>query len=242
MKSATKVLLILSGLGMTLGATAQDKIKPWMQWTVKDAEKILYDSGWGQTQTNSVISAQMDVQKVNLRVHFLSAKPIRQAILRIMELASPKASPEQIQEAWALVDRTFDKTIVVAVTYDGNDPGMIGPVFQALAGGVTATLKNNTYLEIKGGRRLFLQEYQPPSGDGLGAKFIFSRFFEDKTFIDPKADWVRFFARFPAPSLIAGTTWNPTSGASGQMEGSRPLTINVRFKIADFECNGVMVY
>src|SRR5438309_10151351 len=33
-----------------VSATAQ-KTKPWTEWSEKDAEKILNDSAWGQTQT-----------------------------------------------------------------------------------------------------------------------------------------------------------------------------------------------
>jgi hypothetical protein len=32
-------------------ATSAQKTKPWTEWSQKDAEKILNDSGWGQTQT-----------------------------------------------------------------------------------------------------------------------------------------------------------------------------------------------
>ena len=32
---------------------AQKKYKPWTEWTEKDAQKILDDSPWGQTQTDT---------------------------------------------------------------------------------------------------------------------------------------------------------------------------------------------
>ncbi|MDT7605258.1 MAG: hypothetical protein QOF61_3255, partial [Acidobacteriota bacterium] len=37
---------------LALSLSAQDKKeKPWTEWSKKDAEKILNDSPWGQTQT-----------------------------------------------------------------------------------------------------------------------------------------------------------------------------------------------
>ena len=46
-------LLIL----FSVSATAQ-KTKPWTEWSAKDAEKVLNDSGWGQTQTEGDTSSQ----------------------------------------------------------------------------------------------------------------------------------------------------------------------------------------
>lgn len=46
--------------------------------------------------------------------------------------------------------------------------------------GSTAKYKNNTFLEIKGGKRMFIQEYQTPRPDGFGARFIFQRIVDDK--------------------------------------------------------------
>ena len=34
-------------------ASAQKKHKPWMEWNDKDAQKMLDDSPWGQTQTDT---------------------------------------------------------------------------------------------------------------------------------------------------------------------------------------------
>ena len=33
--------------------TAQEKGKPWVEWSKKDAEKMLNDSPWAQTQTDT---------------------------------------------------------------------------------------------------------------------------------------------------------------------------------------------
>src|SRR6267154_1168044 len=47
-------LLAASALLLALtAATAQKKDKPWTDWSKKDAEKMLADSPWAQTQTDT---------------------------------------------------------------------------------------------------------------------------------------------------------------------------------------------
>jgi len=220
------------------------KDKPWTEWTAKDAQKILNDSGWGQTQTfmgaaemsAAPISNSAAVKGgltdatagVNYRVRFLSAKPIRQAFLRLVML-NPKATPEQNDQAHQFVDTKYDQVVVIAVSYDQDglpaDNRLMMPVFQAFSGGLTSTLKNNTYLDIKGGQRVFLQEYKPPSSDGLGARFIFPRIVNDKPILDPKSGEVRFYAEFPKP------------GGRDQQ-----VVLNLRFKVSDMMYDSVMEY
>ncbi|MFN0124701.1 MAG: hypothetical protein ACKV2V_29715, partial [Blastocatellia bacterium] len=38
---------------LTAGAIAQKKYKPWTEWSEKDAQKMLNDSPWGQTQADT---------------------------------------------------------------------------------------------------------------------------------------------------------------------------------------------
>jgi hypothetical protein len=241
MSTKKKSLLILLGLALAISVVAKDK--PWTQWTDKDAKKILNDSGWGQTQS-TVSTAEMNwsvapravdskgavdqATGVNYRIRFLSAKPIRQAFLRLVQL-DPKATPEQTEQAHKFVDAKYDNVVVIAVSYDQEglpkDSRFTMPVFQALSGGITSTLKNNTYLDIKGGQRVFLQEYKPPSGDGMGAIFIFPRIVNDKPILDPKSGEVRFYAEFPQ-----------LSGNNEQVK------LTMRFKVSDLMYDGVLEY
>jgi hypothetical protein len=62
------------------GAARQDgdwQSKPYQQWTMKDVEKVLYDSPWAQTQ-------QRNGQTYVLRLR--SAMPVRQGMLRLRQL------------------------------------------------------------------------------------------------------------------------------------------------------------
>jgi hypothetical protein len=84
-------------------------------------------------------------------------------------------------------------------------------------------LKNTTFLEIKGGKRIFLQEFQPATPDGLGARigarFIFQRLVDGKPFITPESEEIHFFS--------------PLSGT---------YKLDRRFKIKDMMYEGKLEY
>ncbi|MBZ5496709.1 MAG: hypothetical protein LAP85_09920 [Acidobacteriia bacterium] len=245
MKSKTMALLVLLGLALAIGVAAAQKNKPWTEWTMQDAEKILNQSGWGQTQTETDTTetyftpgarpidsrgAMNQATGVNYRIRFLSAKPIRQAFLRILELNPTKSTPQQTELMRQYVDRKFEKIVVIAVDYDqqglAKDGRFTQPVFQAFGVAITATMKNNTYLDIKGGKRVFLQEYQAPiPGEGLGAKFIFPRIVDDKPILDAKTGDVRFYAEFPK--------------AAGN---NQLIKLDMRFKVKDLMYEGILEF
>ena len=217
-----KVLFICSLLMLFAVSTSAQKTKPWTEWSEKDVEKILNDSGWGQTQTegdssssqstsNSAITAttaareggvrntkdaanvesveQKAVMSVRYYVRLLSAKPIRAAFVRMIELQG--APPERVAQLRPFVDRDFGDYIVVTISMDGDRKRM-GPVMQELIDGDPAVLKTTTYLERKDGKRVALMDYRAPIQDGLGAKFVFPRMVEGKPFIDANSGEIRF--------------------------------------------------
>lgn len=219
MKTIALVCLLLV---FACGTGVAQKAKPWTEWSEKDAEKILNDSAWGQTQTEetgsqstqmSAISSTTAAKErtvrdagaaassaqsgesrgpvtVHYRVRLLTAKPIRAAFVRMIELQG--ASAERMAELRPFVDRDFGDYIVVAISLDGNDRKRLTPVQQALMTAEAATLKESTYLERKDGTRVALSQYRAPGQDGLGAKFVFPRTLDGKPFIDPGSGEVRF--------------------------------------------------
>jgi len=235
MKKFAVVLLFI--LTLMPAAGAQKKIKPWTEWNEKDALKILDDSAWGQTQVDtdtsemfyspttqsgSGSSASRNTQgalnqatSINYHIRFLSAKPIRQAVARLMEAKNPQLAGN----LRAFVERGFDEVVVVAVTFDSKDGRFSGRAMQAFNSANTGLLKNNTYLETKGGKRIFLENYQAPIKDDLGAKFVFKRLVDGEPFIRPDSGEVRFYSEIPPG-----------------------IKLNMRFKIADMMYDGKLEY
>ena len=229
----------------------------WEGWSKVEAEKILNQSPWGQTQTETDTSemtyspttaggtgsigrsdasrarigdqqsrstnrvdrgATNQAISVDYRIRLLSAKPIRQAFMRVISLAQKNEDPELIAGLDAFVKRDFSDFIVVAVTVDATDQRFSGPVMQELAAVRTGTLKNRSYLERKDGQRIFLREYQPPISDGLGAKFIFARRLNEREFLNAESGTFRFYCELSQ------------------------LKLNVTFKLADMMYEGKLEY
>ena len=206
-------------------ATAQKKDKPWTDWSKKDAEKMLSDSPWAQTQTETdtsqmffsptgqpgagptseqravntdraITGATNQSVDVKFRVRFFSARPIRQALARLMELQQ-KSGPDIAEKLKAFAELKSTNSIIVTVTYESPDQRYSGVAMQAFNSAITATMKNNSYLERSDGKRLFLEEYVPPGKDGFGARFIFLRELDGQPFITANTGQVRFHAQYP---------------------------------------------
>jgi len=226
-RTATNLLAALALLLTMISVPAQEKDKAWSTWSKKDAEKMLENSPWAQTQTDTDTSQMFysptsdprlgardtsttgtrlgegaTNQAVNVKFHvrFFSARPIRQALIRLVEIrmtdSQQKPSPEATQRMTSFAEVPAADSIILTVTFESNDQRYSGAVMQAFNSAVTGTLKNNTYLERNDGKRLFLEEYVPPGKDGFGARFIFLRQMDGQPFITKDTGEVRFFAQY----------------------------------------------
>jgi hypothetical protein len=238
--------ILLLAIAITFTAAAQHKLKPWQEWSRKDAETILNDSSWGKTQVETDVSELMfrpqgapdarsgksnadparderggatnQATDVKYRIRFLSAKPIRQAFARLIALDQATEDPKVQKYMNDFVERNFDKWIAVTVGFESRDQRFSGKAIQAFASATTGSLKNNTYLERKDGKRLYLHIYQAPSADGLGAKFIFERIVDERPFLNGESGEVRFVSEIATVNL------------------------NMRFKVAEMMYDGKLEY
>ena len=214
------LLLVPFTASIIVTSNAQKKLKPWQEWSRKDAEAILNDSPWGKTQTETDISEMMfrpqaapdprtgasnadplrderggasnQATTIRYRIRFLSAKPVRQAFARLIELDQPTDDPKVKAYMNDFVNRQFDRWIALAVGFESRDQRYSGVALQEFASATTESLKNKTYLERKDGKRVFLHLYQAPTSDGLGAKFIFERIVDERRFLNHESGEVRF--------------------------------------------------
>jgi hypothetical protein len=239
------LFLVISAWPLVNGA--QKKSKPWNEWSKKDAETILSDSGWGQTQVETDTSelffrpqgapntltgpsnidptrderggATNQATSVKYRISFLSAKPVRQAIARLMELEQSSSNSNVKAYMKDFVERRFDRWIAVTVTFESRDQRYLSQAAQSFNSAVSEVLKINTYLERKDGKRLFLHTYQAPGQDGLGAKFIFTRSIDGQRFLNSESGEVRFVS-----------------------EVSKNIKLDRRFKVAEMIYEGQLEY
>src|SRR5882724_1039744 len=104
---------------IAVASTAQKHGKPWEEWSKKDAQKVLDDSPWAHTQTETDTSemfytpttqggrgtslsrqtqgATNQPVNVNFRIRFFTAQPIRQAFARLMILNQPNLDKQTIE-------------------------------------------------------------------------------------------------------------------------------------------------
>ena len=212
---------------------------PWAQTqTDTDTSEMTYSpttntgtSGVGQSAPRGTASnADRDVQgnradsgasnqamSVNYHVRFLSAKPIRQAFARMIEIQE-KESKSVREQLGPFVERDFSEYIIVAVAFDASDNRFAGPVLQTFTSATSGTLKTKVYLERSDGKRLFITDYRPPINDGLGAKFVFPRLVDGQPFLTDVGD-VRFVAQL-----------------------SDKITVNTKYKLHDMMYDGKLEY
>jgi hypothetical protein len=234
--------VILAGAIITAFAQKTDN---WTSWSKKDAQKMLTDSPWSKTQVDTDASEQMYSptavantsavndrradsgarnQAINLTFHvrFFSARPVREALARMIELGQnmdPKTAGEAITRLHSFAEMKSPDSIIVTVTFESPDGRYSGPAIQAFSGALTATLKNDCYLQRADGKRLFLDEYVPPGKDGFGARFMFARQPEGQPFITDASGEIRFYAKLP-----------------------NIPTVDRRFKVADMKYQGELEY
>jgi hypothetical protein len=192
--------------GASTGSTRSENIRG-----LTDRQAI-NNSRAAQGATNQAIS-------VNYHVRLLSATPVRQAFMRVMELTQKNLDRETLRNLKSFVERDFSEYIVVAVTFDSTDGRYSGPALQAFASATLGTLKNKTYLERKDGKRLFLMDYRTPINDGLGAKFIFPRIVDERNFLNADSGSFRFYS-----------------------EVSSQIKLNVTFRMSELMYNGQLEY
>src|SRR5258705_1320980 len=232
---ASVTLLLVSSVA------AQKQTKPWTEWSRKDAEKMLSESPWSRMQVGTDTSEMFYAPTSNARnapndgsrteqgatneetnvkygIRFFSARPVRQAFARVMELQN-KLDAAATERLHNFAEIESPLSIIVAVTFESPDKRSLGKVMQAFNSAGANTLKNNTYLERRDGKRLFLEEYVPPGPDGFGARFIFLRKVDGMPFIAADTGEIRFFSEY-------GTN----------------LKLNMRFKVSEMMYNGKLEY
>jgi hypothetical protein len=241
-----RLAVVLMSLLVTVLAVdsviGQKQAKSWKEWSKKDAEKILSDSPWAHPQVDTDLSemffqptansarapnansrleqgATNQATSVTYGIRFFSARPVRQAFIRMIQLQKKDIEPDVLARMNSFAEVPAGDSIIIAVTVEGTDKRSLGAATQIINSAATGTLKNTTYLERNDGKRVFLQEYVPPGRDGFGARFIFPRIVDERPFLSTEFNDVRFVSEF-------GTS----------------IKLNMRFKVSDMMMDGKLEY
>ena len=208
MNKKRSLLMFLTISLLAAGSVVGQKDKSWKEWSKNDAQKILKDSAWAHQQVDQdfveanplrprAIDSDVDARlKANegmtYSIRFFSARPVRQAFVRIIQLQKKDLAPEMLTRLNTFAETPSQDSIIVAVAVENPDANLLGKAMQIIRNATAVKLKNTTYLERSDGKRLFIEEYTPPGSDGFGARFIFPRTLDGKPFLRPEDTMVRF--------------------------------------------------
>ena len=157
-------MLALATLTLAPNAAAQVWTKkPWTEWSKSDCQKILSDSPWaadaglGTTvmqvvSENSAVPGREAAPSITYQVRFLSARPVREAIMRLQQL-DPKFSaspPDQKQkfeaQAKEFIEGDFSDRVVVQVNYSANTQIYDQALIRSWQSQSPEVIKQSTYL------------------------------------------------------------------------------------------------
>ena len=253
----------MASILLAAATVAQKQVKPWKEWNRKEAEKIFNDSAWSRAQTERASSqSSADVPanfgdtrgredsvrnvstsaSVTFNVRLFSARPIRQAYVRMLELGetAPDAAAIEKMEMWANLQA--DDRIIVAVSCTG-DQQLLGRIISTLRNATTSDLKKSIYLERNDGKRVLLTDYAPPARDIFGARFTFPRTIDGQPFLTADAGLLRFYVEYEPkiPDANIAQTGSRQSSSSNRPSPYK-LKLDLKFKPAEMIYNGELEY
>jgi hypothetical protein len=178
--------VLLIGLSALPAADFWEK-KSYYEWTKQECTKMLTDSPWawelkvyltGNIGNNDAAGGQ---QHVSYIVQFLSALPIRQAVVRQMQIANKYDTLSDAQKqafdrnTETFLNADYSDRIVVNVAYSTNVQSLSVPLAQVIQSKTTAFFANYTYLYANKGEKVKLLDFKPGQGAQNEFQFIFPR-------------------------------------------------------------------
>lgn len=239
-----RCVAILSVLlaGMPAAAQAQDfwVTKNYKTWTEKECRKMLADSPWAKTRvigkavlqelaTRTLERARENTPQIEYRIQFRSARPLRQALVRLQMLAAGyerldadqrKALDEQAEKFLAA---QFPDSVVLYVEYSTNTLGYARDLVNYWRTRTTGLLQDVRLHTPRGGQ-LSLARFAHAGGDVGAFQLTFARQAGGEPNLVSRDDELQL--EFNHPTI-------------GAVTGERVLIV---FKVRDLLLDGVPIY
>lgn len=200
------LVVLLAALPALSAVRDQSPLKRhFRSWTLDEAVWMLNESPWARRETftrlvggiGSGVRGEKEILSTYF-VRFLSARPIREAFVRIQQIKSGYSEMAEGQK------RRFDhmtqqglnldvrRWIVVAVAFRSNDSDQEIRFRRYMRAQTLETLKNTTSLSTRRFPELQPVAYFPPREDSVGAKFVFPRQQNGSEVVSPQDDEITF--------------------------------------------------
>jgi len=144
----------------------------------------------------------VDVQEFSFTARLFSAQPIRDAYVRMLQIMNhydglpPDRQHAFDQQLDRFLHADFSQNVVIALSYQCNDPVAQLNLDKWFNSQTTDTLNQNAYLFSPIAGQLELFKYFPNQG-GLGAEFVFPRLYKGEPILRPGAGTLRFQLNHP---------------------------------------------
>jgi len=151
----------------------------------------------GGSAGTSSLTQGTDVQEFSFTARLFSAQPIRDAYVRMLQIMNrydglpPDRQHAFDQQLDRFLHADFSQNVVIALSYQCNDPVGQLNLNKWFDSQTTDTLKQNAYLFSPTAGQLEVVKYFPQQG-GLGAEFVFPRLFKGEPILQPRAGKMRF--------------------------------------------------
>ncbi len=209
-----KVFFVMIAMVLTLVLLGKDKDKdkdkgkvfdkPFNQWKKGDVFKVLNDSPWAKQQTYAApaggstgLKGEKELYS-QYTIRFFSARPIREAYVRMMQLMNnydslPGDQRQAFDQRMAKpLNMDFGDQIIIAGEFGTNDNEKRMSIERELKQKQAEEFKQSVFLISDRLGQVQIKAYYPPAPDGTGFKFIFPRTVDGKPVIAPEDKEVTF--------------------------------------------------
>ena len=196
--------------------------KQYEKWSQKECSKLLENSPWAQDLTLMDSGLQQSTQAsddgqqfyIKYQMQFRSALPVRQALVRQMQIAQKYDSlkPEQQQQfdqgAKDFLS-TIPNAVILYVTYATNSQSKSMELLNFWKAQTMDLLKNTVFLRNSKGDQVPLAQFVLSQGGDRSFQLIFPRELNGKPFIGPEDKSLMLEFSYPVVVKPGGNENNP---------------------------------
>jgi len=217
------ILFILGLVAATAWADDFWTKKNWKEWNKAECNKILEDSPWAKrqlVQNSSALTSQpsashdaslspniggvgnLGAGEITYRIRFLSAEPIRDAMVRLEQLAKDydKMTDEQKKAFDAQMDQKMGKlradSILVHVIFEGNSASLKSFLAQYWEGFQGDAIPPDVYLTTDSGTRVLPLSYTIKIAENE-FDLVFPRTQNNQPIVAPGAKSIKLMIKSP---------------------------------------------